>query len=57
MKYIILHSASGWFHVATGDMEEQVNKRLKEGYKLDGNLIVQVSDNCCYLAQAMIKED
>jgi hypothetical protein len=57
-KYKILYVKDGSYIGACMDMEREVNKHLKEGWKLIGGVSITVNDtgNIHFFAQAIYRE-
>lgn len=59
MKYQIVYAERAYLMDACQDLEEKVNEKLKEGWKLQGGVLaINNEDKYSYrVMQAMTKED
>ena len=53
-KYRVI-STTDWGKNVAGEMELQINKMVKEGYRPVGNLVATSNESYCSLFQVMVK--
>ena len=55
MQYKIVQTSANLMTFATSKLQEEVEKHLKEGWKLQGGVSISCTDYKAIAAQAMIK--